>query len=326
MTAGLGDADVLAALDRIRTCEFATVNRTGVPLAWPTLPMYRPDDGTFVITTSIGLPHKAYNVRRNPQVALLYSDPTGSGLDSMPEVLIQGEANCSSEIVTSPKDLEEYWIRVLERQPAGQAYGDHALTRRLMGWYYRRLVITIRPTRVHVRESVRQRAPTSPGQPSAARSEQDGGTEAYADVARRLAGFTSGVLTGLDPQGAPWLIRVRPEPDHATGRLKMNVPPGELLSPGPGSLLCHSHDERVWKLRSFVAMGELEGVGDRWELTPARVIAGPDGNPIHTIQSLRESRRAEQRYLQRRGMPAPPVPWDEYEPLKAEAKRRQGAR
>jgi hypothetical protein len=41
-----------------------------------------------VITTSIGLPHKAYNVRRNPRVALLYSDPTGSGLDSRPEVLV----------------------------------------------------------------------------------------------------------------------------------------------------------------------------------------------------------------------------------------------
>jgi hypothetical protein len=58
------DPQVLDVVDRYRTCEFATLTRSGVPVAWPTATHYRPD-GTFLITTSIALPQKAYNIRRD---------------------------------------------------------------------------------------------------------------------------------------------------------------------------------------------------------------------------------------------------------------------
>ncbi|HEY0125592.1 MAG TPA: pyridoxamine 5'-phosphate oxidase family protein, partial [Blastococcus sp.] len=83
------DPQVMQVVDRYRTCEFATLTRSGVPIAWPTAALYRPD-GTFLITTSIALPQKAFNIRRDDRVALLFSEPTASGLDGAPQVLVQG--------------------------------------------------------------------------------------------------------------------------------------------------------------------------------------------------------------------------------------------
>ena len=81
-------ADVISAY---RTCEFATVSRSGTPIAWPVVTWQRPD-GAFVLTTSIAFPQKAYNIRRTPQVALLFSDATASGLADPPQILVQGIA------------------------------------------------------------------------------------------------------------------------------------------------------------------------------------------------------------------------------------------
>lgn len=315
----LDDPDVLAVLDRYRTCELATVNRSGVPIAWPTSPLYRPEDGTFVITTSIGLPQKAYNVRRNPRVALHFSDPTASGLDGMPQVLVQGEARCPEAVVTSPAGLEEYWVRLLERQPAGRSYSGSAVTRSLMAWYYRRVVITVTPTRVHTRPPLPLRGDGR--DPVVGRAERPPRGSLLADVERRLAPFPTGVLTALDAGGTPWLLRVRTRPD-ASGVLRVDVPPGEALQPGPASVLCHSHDEHLWSLRTAVVVGELHQDEEGWALRPTRVLRGADGSPLGALETLRDCRRAERRYLLRAGITAPPVPWDEYAPLKAEAVRR----
>src|SRR6187431_2357259 len=84
-------------VDRYRTCEFATVTRSGVPIAWPTTSVHRPD-GTLAISTSIGLAQKALNIRRNPDVALLFSNSTASGLQEATQVLVQGSADCPDEI------------------------------------------------------------------------------------------------------------------------------------------------------------------------------------------------------------------------------------
>jgi len=139
------DPDVLAVIDRYRTCEFATLSKSGVPIAWPTATLQNPD-GTFLITTSIALPQKAYNIRRDGRVAMLFSEPTGSGLVGAPEVLVQGTATCPDEIVTDVLANAEYWRRLHERQPFNKTYGANGLTRRFFDWYYMRLHITVTPT------------------------------------------------------------------------------------------------------------------------------------------------------------------------------------
>src|SRR3954467_12122106 len=93
--------EVEAVFRNFRTCEFTTLAKDGTPITWPTLPFYQADQGQFVITTSIGLPHKAFNVRRNGHVSLLFSEPKASGLTNPPAVLVQGDAVAPDNILTT---------------------------------------------------------------------------------------------------------------------------------------------------------------------------------------------------------------------------------
>ena len=141
--------EVAAVLREFRACEFTTLSKDGTPTTWPTSAWYEPGAMRFLITTSIGLPQKAFNVRRNPRVALLFSDPTGSGLTSPPAVLVQGEAIAPDKVVSSPKGLEDYWRdTIFRRQPATEALSRNPVMRRLMDWYYMRLLIWVTPRRI----------------------------------------------------------------------------------------------------------------------------------------------------------------------------------
>jgi hypothetical protein len=142
--------EVEGVFRELRTCEFSTLARDGTPITWPLITLWRPEERRFVLTTSIGMPQKAFNIRRDPRVSLLFSDPTASGLENPPAVLVQGEAEAPDAIQTSPDYLPEYWRRIFEIQPAGKVYGSNPPMRRLMDFYYMRLYIFVRPRRVLV--------------------------------------------------------------------------------------------------------------------------------------------------------------------------------
>ena len=131
-----------------RTCEMSTLAKDGSPITWPTLPFWRPEEERFLITTSIGLPHKAFNIRRNPHVSLLFSNPTASGLTDPPFVLVQGDAQAPDKVETSMEGFEEEMRRALRRQPAGGKYSGNPLARYLFDWYYMRLMIYVTPRRI----------------------------------------------------------------------------------------------------------------------------------------------------------------------------------
>jgi hypothetical protein len=116
-------------------------------VTWPVTPRLL-DDGRFLLTTSIGLPQKAYNVRRNPKVSMLFSEPKGSGITEPGAVLIQGDAIAEDRIVAdlSDPDLAALMETVFKRQPAG-AFWSSWLGRRIMWPYYMRLLIYVTPRR-----------------------------------------------------------------------------------------------------------------------------------------------------------------------------------
>ena len=62
-------SDVQAALREFRTCEFTTLSKSGTPVVWPVAARYLSEQGRFLLTTSIGLPQKAFNIRMRPQAA-----------------------------------------------------------------------------------------------------------------------------------------------------------------------------------------------------------------------------------------------------------------
>jgi hypothetical protein len=140
--------EVEAVFQQVRTCEFTTLAKDNTPITWPTVALYESAKARFVITTSIGLPHKAYNLRRTPQVAMLYSDATGSGLAAPPAVLVQGEAVCPGQIVTQSDELDALGRLLMVRQPVSARYSANPLTRWLSDWYLMRLLIYVTPHRI----------------------------------------------------------------------------------------------------------------------------------------------------------------------------------
>lgn len=282
----LVDSELAAIIRAYRTCEFATLAKDGTPVAWPVSPWLRAD-GTFVVTTSLGFPQKALNVRRDGRVALLFSEPCGSGLDGAEQVLVQATATCPDEIVTTPGDLAEYWSMLFRRQPSSRAYLN-PLLRPVVDWYYLRLVITITPSRVLTRPPVPHARPIA-------------GSALLGSAA--LSGFPSAVLGARDPDGAPVLARVHPEPGESAYRLDV---PGDLTTvAGPASLLVHRHDDKLADLRMALVRGHLADDDGDWWFTPAQVI-----DPARTaVSTLRRTRRSARAYLRRRGLPRPRVDW-----------------
>jgi hypothetical protein len=145
--------DVQAVVKEFRTCEFTTLSKAGMPVTWPVSTHFMPDQGHFLMTTSIGFPQKAYNIRRNPRVSLLFSNPTGSGLTQPPAVLIQGDAKAPDNLVVSvdaASGLRDYWHdSIFSRQPGSYQFTSNALMRSMMDWLYMRIIITIVPRAVY---------------------------------------------------------------------------------------------------------------------------------------------------------------------------------
>src|SRR5919198_5419677 len=92
------------AAERYLTSEFVTIDAAGRPIAWPVTPYYRPDAGCIDVTTGVGYPKKADDAARNPHVALLFSDPTGSGIESGIQVLVQGTAEVDESDLTANRE------------------------------------------------------------------------------------------------------------------------------------------------------------------------------------------------------------------------------
>lgn len=141
-------ATALDIIDNYRTCEFTTIARDGSPQTWPVCPLLI-ENGRIFLTTSIGFPQKAFNIRRNPKVSLLYSEPKASGVTPAGAVLIQGDATAADRIVTDMGSLPELarsFERILARQPAGKLWSSR-LGRRILPGYYMRILIYVTPRR-----------------------------------------------------------------------------------------------------------------------------------------------------------------------------------
>lgn len=146
-------------------------------------------------------------------------------------------------------------------------------------------------------------------------------------IVKNLAKFSNAVLTGIDSDGYPVSIRCVPQVDGARQVLRISIADGIPIRPGPVGLLCHSHDEQIWNLRSFLVQGRLVRSEQGWELKPERFIPGGGMlGPIDQMRQIFKARDDAKKYVQKRGIPWPKVQWDEYIKLKKEALRlrRQG--
>src|SRR2546421_12248765 len=140
-------SEVEAVFREFRTCELTTVNRQGQPLTWPTEPFYDAPEGRLIVTCSIAFPVKVYNARRHPQVAVLFSDPTGAPLTDPPTVLVQGDATVA-ELVDDPPWSYAMFKESILRQLRTRSFVSNPLARWLFTFQFQRLAIFVQPRHI----------------------------------------------------------------------------------------------------------------------------------------------------------------------------------
>jgi hypothetical protein len=312
-------ADVQAVFDRFITTELTTIDRTGQPITWPVTPYYRPGDPCIDVTTGLGYPKKANDARANPLVALLFSDPTGCGLERAPMVLVQGTADVDD------RDLRANEIRYaresVEKLPAAAKLLPPAPLRRFLTWYFTRIYIHVRPERVYVwPDGDPGREPELYGshmdevrsghseEPERFHATPGGGLSSWHPrIAELGTHYRTAVLSIVCPDGFPFAVRVPVRVDSAQRWIRIEgAPVGVPLQPGLACLTAHAHEERFSWQRNFQVRGDLVERDDGWVLVPRKVVGGFEAPPSR-IGVLRANaakawrfRKAAKRELARR--------------------------
>jgi hypothetical protein len=318
MTASLPE-EVQQVFTRFLTTEYTTVDRRGQPITWPVTPYYRPGDGAIDVTTGLGYPKKAIDAEANPRVALLFSNPTGSGLDRAPAVLVQGTAEVDD------RDLEanrrRYVREAAEKLPSMGGRQPPERLQRALSWYFTRLYVHVRPERVYAwaggdfsaepelysshLEEVRS---GHDEEPESLPDEPVGGEEVWDERIEELAArYGTAVISQVTPDGFPASARVAVEPDRPRRRVRLaSTPVGMPLRPGLCCLAAHDHDPQFRWQRNFQVRGDLVREDDGFTLVPHRLVGGFE-LPPNRLASLRQNvpkalrfrRRAKQELARR---------------------------
>jgi hypothetical protein len=139
-----------------------------------------------------------------------------------------------------------------------------------------------------------------------------------AEAAKWLKKFDEAVLTVLDADGYPASIRVDTHTyDGDTGRLRAPLPDALRIVEGPANLLCHYHDEKLWKLKAFQVKGRLETRDGGWDFVTTSF---KPPSKLELFAFLKGTGIAAQKYLDRRGLERPEVNWDAVNEIKRRVK------
>ena len=131
------------AIEESSTCQFTSVTARGVPVALPViLNHFDPDAGTLIVSSPIAM-KRVENVRRHPEVALLFS-PVGAGAHEPPHVVLaQGRA----EVDDADPDTgwKRYFAGWARRYPPTRE--SLARMSQMIPGYARRAIIRVEPVR-----------------------------------------------------------------------------------------------------------------------------------------------------------------------------------
>lgn len=307
MTASL-PAEVQAVFERFVTTELTTIDSQGQPITWPVTPFYRAGAPCIDVTTGLGYPKKANDARRDPRVALLFSDPTGSGLASAPMVLVQGSAEVDDHDLEA--NAERYARETRDKLPETAALWPPRAVRGLFAWYLARIYIHVRPERVYVwpagnfdtepelfdahMEEVRSGHSEEPERFHAPAA---GGLSVWDErVAQLGRRHPTAVLSLVSPDGFPFAARVRVAADAAARWIDIvQAPPGLPLTAGRACLTAHRHHEGMTWQENFQIRGDFQPVRGGWALVPRRIVGGFE-IPASRWQALRANAAKARRF------------------------------
>jgi hypothetical protein len=309
------------AFDRFITCEFTTVGARQQPITWPVTPYYELGAPTIDVTTGLGYPKKADDAKRHPSVSLLFSDPTGSGVEGAAQVLVQGTAEVDDTNLA--ENRERYFRESAVKLPATKSMHPPKPLRALIGWYYTRIYVKVRPERVfiwpqgdptaepqlhdaHV-EEVRSGHSEKPSEPHGSPL---GGEPAWDDRIEELGRRDeTAVVSWLGPDGFPLSVRLPIRVDSGSRAICLEAEPvGTPLLEGRACLTVHAHHPDFKWQRNFQVRGDLSQEQGGWRLTPRRLVGGfevPEGYVGRNREFVRRTipswRRARKRLKQQGG-------------------------
>jgi Pyridoxamine 5'-phosphate oxidase len=319
MTATL-PPEVQQVFDRFVTTEYTTVDRRGQPITWPLTPYYRPGEACIDVTTGLGYPKKANDARANPHVALLFSDPTGCGMERAPQVLVQGTADVDDRDLDANR--ERYGRELVEKLPGARDQLPPKFLRRLFGWYFTRVYVHVRPERVYVwpdgdvsrepelfdahMEEVRSGHDEEPAAPHAAA--EGGGVDWDGRMDELGSRYPSAVVSLVAPDGFPFSVRLPIEVDRDARRIRLGgAPVGVPWQPGLVCLTAHDHSPDFKWQRNFQVRGDLVEEDGAWAVVPHKLVGGlelPPGSLVGRIRAnagrVRRYRRTAKRELANR--------------------------
>jgi pyridoxamine 5'-phosphate oxidase-like protein len=314
--------EVRDAFERFITCEYTTIDARQQPIVWPVTPYYSSGAPTIDTTTGLGYPKKADDARRNPHVALVFSDPTGSGIQSGIQVLVQGMAEVDDRDLKANR--ERYERESVVKLPRGRSVLLPRLLRGMFGWYVNRIYIKVRPERVfvwpdgdlakppechgaHVEEvrSGRSEEPLDAHEPPMS------GALAWDERVEQLGRrYRTAVLAWVAPDGFPLAVRLPVALDTGARRIAFPaVPSGLPLVEGRACLTAHGHDPDFRWRENFQVRGDLVRAGPGWGLVPHKLVGGLElpnkgvlGRYRATMgKSIRFSRTARRELRKRKG-------------------------
>jgi hypothetical protein len=285
------------------------VDARGRPICWPLTPYYRQGDPCIDVTTALGYPKKADEARANPKVSLLFSDPTGSGLEAPPQVLVQGIADVDA------RDLEANRVRYtresVEKLPGSKDLLPPQPLQRLFSFYFTRLYIHVRPERVYVwpdgdptrepqlfdahMEEVRSGHDEEPPAPHAG---TEGGKPVWDERMDELGGqYPDAVLSLVAPDGFPFSVRVPISVDRSARRIRLaGGVLGVPVQPGLACVTVHDHAEDFSWQRNFQIRGDLTEENGGWVLVPHRLVGGLELPPVSKLELYRMNARKMLRF------------------------------
>src|SRR5262245_6640363 len=278
--------EVRDTFGRFITCELTTVASNKQPITWPVIPFYDQGGATIDVSTGLGYPKKADDARAHPSVSLLFSDPTGSGIDSGIKVLVQGTATVDDEDLKA--NAARYFQESGEKLPATKKMHPPKFLRPAFNFYYARMYIKVRPERVfvwqggalsqepdvhgahleEVRSGHSEEPPEEHGAPA-------GGTQAWDQRIGILGEHETGVLSWLGPDGFPIAVRVPYTADRSTREILIPAEPAGLpVLEGRACLTVHTHAPDFTWQRNMQVRGNLVRSPDGLKLVPRKVVGG----------------------------------------------------
>jgi hypothetical protein len=278
--------EVRDAFDRFITCELTTVDATKQPITWPVTPYYEQGGPTIDVTTGLGYPKKADDARAHPSVALLFSDPTGSGIDSGIRVLVQGTATIDDEDLKA--NAARYLRESAVKLPATKKMNPPKPLRPAFNFYYARIYINVRPERIFVwPEGDLSEEPTIHGahleevrsghseEPPEEHGAPAGGAEAWDQRMASLGEHETGVLSWVGPDGFPIAVRLPYASDPSRREIRIEGEPSGLpVLEGRACLTVHRHAPDFTWQRNMQVRGNLVRAADGLRLVPRRVVGG----------------------------------------------------